>query len=102
VTMALLELSQVCLLGNIQVSTQTLKALCERGIPICYFSYGGWFYGITHGLPHKNIELRRKQYRVADDPRAAAMIARRSLARGIRTSWWNVEPYGAIRSYSGM
>jgi len=80
----LLELSQVCLLGNIQVSTQTLKALCERGIPICYFSYGGWFYGITHGLIHKNAELRIRQFEAAANPAEATAVARGFVEGKIR------------------
>ena len=36
-------------MGNMQVSTQAIQGLCEAGIPICYFSQGGWFYGITTG-----------------------------------------------------
>ncbi|MGH7718442.1 MAG: CRISPR-associated endonuclease Cas4g/Cas1g, partial [Gemmatimonadaceae bacterium] len=59
----LLEVSHVTLLGNVQVSTPAVRALCEREIPITYHSYGGWFYGITTGLAHKNIELRIAQHR---------------------------------------
>lgn len=63
----LLDVSQLCLLGNIQVTTQCVRELCEREIPVCYFSYGGRFYGITQGMAHKNVELRRAQYRLAED-----------------------------------
>jgi CRISPR-associated protein Cas1 len=80
----LLEVSQVCLFGNIQVSVQALRALCERGIPICYFSFGGWFFGITHGLIHKNAELRIRQFRVASDSASSLTIARSFVEGKIR------------------
>ncbi|HTW30440.1 MAG TPA: CRISPR-associated protein Cas4, partial [Candidatus Sulfotelmatobacter sp.] len=44
------ETCQLNLMGNIQVTTQAVQALCEAEIPISYFSQGGWFYGITTGL----------------------------------------------------
>ena len=51
------QTSQVLLFGNIQMSTQAIQAVLGRGIPICYFSFGGWFYGMTTGAMHKNVEL---------------------------------------------
>jgi CRISP-associated protein Cas1 len=49
------EICQLNLMGNIQVSTQAVQALCEEDIPVCYFSMGGWFYGIT-------TDYRRRMY----------------------------------------
>lgn len=71
----LLDVSQLCLFGNVQVTAQALRELCEREIPVCHFSYGGRFYGITQGLAHKNVELRRAQYRLAEDAQRAAGLA---------------------------
>ena len=53
-------------MGNVQISTQAVQALCEAEVPICYFSMGGWFYGITTGLNEKNVFLRRSQFRLAE------------------------------------
>jgi CRISPR-associated protein Cas1 len=71
------EISQLALFGGVQASTAVIHELCRRGIPICYLSHGGWFYGITHGMPHKNVELRRRQYAVAGDPARSLVLARR-------------------------
>ena len=60
------EICQVSLMGNVQISTQAVQALCESGVPICYFSMGGWFYGITTGMNQKNVFLRRSQFRLSD------------------------------------
>lgn len=72
----ILDVSQVCLFGNVQISTQAVHELIDRGIPICYFSYGGYFLGMTMGLPHKNIELRRRQFDLAADPAGSLALAR--------------------------
>jgi CRISPR-associated protein Cas1 len=81
----LFETSQLNLFGNAQVTTQAVRELCQRGIPIAYFSTGGWFYGLTLGAMHKNIELRLHQYRAAADPAASLAIAKRIVAAKI----WN-------------
>lgn len=73
----LIEISQLALFGSIQVSTQVIRELCRRNIPICYFSKNGWFYGITHGIVHKNVELRRAQFRAASEPRRCLALAKR-------------------------
>jgi CRISP-associated protein Cas1 len=78
------EICQVSLMGNIQVSTQAVQALCEAGVPVCYFSMGGWFYGITVGLNVKNVFLRRSQFRLAEAEYFTRAIARRLVAGKIR------------------
>ena len=83
-TARLLEVSQVSLFGSVTVSAGALHELCERGVPVCHFSFGGWFYGITHGLSHKNVELRLGQFRVAEDPQRALAIARGMISGKIR------------------
>jgi len=75
---------QLNLMGNIQLSTQAIQTLCEADIPICYFSQGGWFYGITRGLNVKNVFLRKAQFRLAEEGWFALSIARRLMAGKIR------------------
>jgi CRISP-associated protein Cas1 len=74
------EICQLNLVGNVQISTQAVQTLCEAGIPICYFSQGGWFYGITTGLNSKNIFLRRAQFHLAEHEGFALTLARRLVA----------------------
>ncbi len=73
--------SQVCIFGNVQVSTQAVRALLERGIPLVYFTYGGWFLGRATGHDSKNIELRIAQHAAAADSEVCL-----ELARGFVTS----------------
>jgi CRISPR-associated protein Cas1 len=78
------EINQVSLMGNVQISTQAVQALCEGGVPICYFSVGGWFYGITMGMNQKNVFLRRSQFKLSDQEYFARALARRLVAGKIR------------------
>ncbi len=80
----LLEVSQLCLLGNVQVTVQLIRELCDRGVPLCYFSFGGWFYGITHGMTHKNVELRMRQYEAAFTPPRTLAVATNIVEGKIR------------------
>ncbi len=72
----LIDVSRLSLFGNVQLTTQALRELCHRGIPITYHSTGGWFYGITTGPTHKNVALRQQQYATAADPVRSLQLAR--------------------------
>lgn len=74
--MRLGEISQVALMGRSHVTEPAIRELMRREIPVVHLSQGGWLYGVTEGLPHKNVRLRQEQFRWADDPRRAIEIAR--------------------------
>lgn len=78
------ELCQVNLMGNVQISTQAVQALCDSGVPVCYFSMGSWFYGITTGLNTKNVFLRRAQFSAAGQEWICLPLSRRLVAGKIR------------------
>lgn len=80
----LIDVSQVSIFGNAQVTSQALRELAARGVPICYFSYGGWFYAMTGGLLSKNVDLRIHQYAVAADPIASLQLAKSFVEGKIR------------------
>ncbi|MCK6529491.1 CRISPR-associated endonuclease Cas1 [Myxococcota bacterium] len=76
----LMDVSDVSVMGAVQVTTQALREMVGRGIPVSFFSGGGWFYGMAVGLSHKNVLLRRQQYRAADDPARSLALARRLVS----------------------
>lgn len=78
------EINQLNVYGNIQITTQTVQSLCEAGVPICYFSQGGWFYGITAGLNSKNVFLRQSQFRLAAHEGFCLQLSRKLIAGKIR------------------
>jgi CRISPR-associated protein Cas1 len=79
----LLDVSQLCLFGHVHLSAQALKEVASRGIPICHLSTGGWLSALTLGLTHRNVELRRRQFRAADDETTCLDLARRFVAAKI-------------------
>ena len=80
----MLDVSQVCLFGSIHITEPALRELITRGVPVCHFSYGGWFYGITTGLVHRNIDLRIRQYAVAASKSESLEFARRFVTGKIK------------------
>ncbi len=79
----LAETAHVCVVGNVQITTQTIAALMDAGIPIAYFSYGGWFRGMTQGYMSNNIELRRRQFSAAEDKAVCLGLAKQWVAAKI-------------------
>jgi len=78
------EICQLNVMGNIQVTTQAIQYLCEAEVPVCYFSQGGWFYGITQPMTTKNVFLRQKQYALAQQDWFCLRLARELVAGKIR------------------
>ncbi len=78
------EVSQINLFGNVQLSTQAVQSFCSAEVPVCYFSQGGWFYGITNGLNARNVFLRHRQFVSAGHESTALRLARKLVAGKIR------------------
>ena len=78
------DVDHVALFGNVQMSTQVIRELCKRELPVTYFSTGGYFYGLTRGHELKNVFLRMRQFAVAADEAAALPLAREFVAGKIR------------------
>lgn len=81
----MIDVSQVCVFGNVHLTTGALRAAFDREIPVAWYSHGGWFRGLAEGLPGKNVELRRRQ--VLIDARGDGLdIARAMVSGKIRNS----------------
>lgn len=80
----LLEIAQLNLYGNVQLSAQALRELASREAPVLHLSYGGWLSAVTTPPPHKNIELRRRQFALANDDAACLQLARAFVVGKIR------------------
>lgn len=57
----LIDVSQLCVYGHVQISTEALSRLWARGVPTLWFSYGGWLNGWAQGEMSRYVELRRQQ-----------------------------------------
>lgn len=83
VTVRLVDVSSVVIMGNVYVTTPTLHELMQRGIPVSWHGYGGWFMGHTTGTGHKNVELRTAQYRASFDEERCLHMAQGLVAAKI-------------------
>lgn len=86
ISVPLLEVSQLSLFGNVQMSSQALREVVDRGISVCHFSYGGWFVAMTTGHVQKNIELRMAQFAIAADPDKSLALAKGFITAKIKNS----------------
>jgi CRISPR-associated protein Cas1 len=75
--------SHVALYGSVSITTPALRTLMERGIPVLFFSYGGWFCGQAVGQDAKNVSLRLAQYAKCQDRSACLGLARAFVASKI-------------------
>ena len=82
----LLDVSNLSIFGNAQVTAQATREMLDRNIPICHFTYGGWLKGITLGMAHKNVQLRMRQFAVAGDRITSLSIARDLVIAKLRNS----------------
>ena len=85
-TARLIDVSQVVLMGNVRMTTPCLHELMRREIPVTWHSYGGWFFGHTVGLGHKNAELRGAQYRASFTSAVALSVVRSLVAAKARNA----------------
>lgn len=83
-TVRMIEVSQLCLYGGVEISTPAVVELMQRGIPVLHFTHGGWFEGICLGHTSKNIDLRIRQYEWARDKERSLSLARGMISGKIR------------------
>lgn len=72
----LADVSSVSVFGSVEVSTPALAALMATGTPIMYYSYGGWFRGMTSAAQGQNAPMRQAQYRASLDEASRLQAAR--------------------------
>ena len=73
------QVRQVCVFGNVQVSTQALQTLVENEIPIAYLTGYGRFIGVFTPAPAKNVALREAQFRTFADPAACLQLSKAAV-----------------------
>jgi len=80
------NVSALNIFGYSRVTPQLLRELLTRGIPVYYFTTGGWFYGCSIGHFHKNVILRKKQFEIAANPEESIKIARKFVEGKLKNS----------------
>jgi len=75
----------IALIGNVQLTTQLLHLLMERGVDISYFSYSGKYLGHSSAESSRNIFLRLAQYERYNDQALRLQMARNIVRNKIMT-----------------
>jgi len=72
------------LLGGVQISTQALHTLADRGIPVAFLSAAGRLVAMLDPLDSVSAQTRRNQVRLLDDPAACLALSRQLIQSKIR------------------
>lgn len=75
----LIDVAQLCVYGNVQVSTQALEQLWARGVPVLWLSMNGWLRGWAQGEMSKYVQLRARQVQRG---RQVDLLSARSMVVG--------------------
>ncbi|MCC6446890.1 MAG: CRISPR-associated endonuclease Cas1 [Armatimonadetes bacterium] len=75
--MPAVNIEQLVLVGNAQISTQAMKFLAQSHVEIVYLSQYGRYEGRFTPAYHKNVHLRLRQYALHSDPARSLAVSRR-------------------------
>ncbi len=72
----LLDVAHIALFGNVDIGSALMRECFDKGIPVLWFTAGGWFSGVAQGMPKSSVSLRMRQHRAATvgDPRIPGAI----------------------------
>lgn len=96
-----IQMDNIALIGNVQITAQALHMLLEKGVDVSYFSYSGKYLGHTAAESSKNIFLRFQQYAFYLDEKKrlemAKIIVRNKIKNQmsvIKRHHWDGSGYG--------
>lgn len=61
----LIDVSHIAVLGNVTVGSAVMRACFDAGVPVLWFTAGGWFSGFATAMPPGNVQVRMRQHRAA-------------------------------------
>jgi CRISPR-associated protein Cas1 len=89
------KLEAVLLFGNVQVTTQALGEMLEKGVRLSLFSSVGRFRGALTSPEGRNIDLRLKQFEMYRNGARCLDLARRTLAAKVANGMAVLRRYDA-------
>jgi CRISP-associated protein Cas1 len=72
----LLDVGTISLFGNVQISSQAMRAVLQRDVPVFFLSYGGWLNGFARSVNDHSLDLRIAQHDLARDDTRCLEFAR--------------------------
>lgn len=82
------QVERVLVYGRVQVTTDALDALLERGVPTTLLSSRGWVRGHLLADCGGQVRRRARQYELIRDPALALPFARALVAAKLRNQRW--------------
>jgi len=70
------QTSQVCIMGNVQISTQAVHSCLSKNVPVLYFTLGGYYLGSTRSISVKSSRIRLAQYNATLNTKTSLLFAR--------------------------
>ena len=67
------RISQINIMGPVQITTQAMQSCLRNEIPVAFFSQKGWFYGRTVGIGQGSIHTRIAQFKALNSSRGLSM-----------------------------
>lgn len=80
------QISQLVVLGRIEVSNSLLSYFMQRGIETVFLSQDGRFKGRIIGATSKNIAIRQAQFAIRRQPENTLVFSRRLIGAKIRNT----------------
>jgi CRISPR-associated protein Cas1 len=80
----LIDVGSISLFGNAHISSQAMRAVLLRDIPVFYLSYGGWLTGWARSVDDHSLDLRIAQHVAAKQDDRCLPIAREFVSGKIR------------------
>ncbi|AET60495.1 CRISPR-associated protein Cas1 [Paenibacillus terrae HPL-003] len=91
------NLEAVCTFGYAGVSPGLMGACASRNIDLTFMTRTGRFLARVIGESRGNVVLRKEQYRISDDDKRSALVARNMIIGKIYNNKWILER--ATRDY---
>lgn len=85
------NLEAICTFGYAGATPQLMHTCAEKGIALTFLSQSGRFLARIIGESKGNVLLRKKQYRISDDEKASAEVARNFVFAKIANQKWLLE-----------
>jgi CRISPR-associated protein Cas1 len=75
----LMNIEQIILMGNVQLTTQAAKYMLRQDIDVVFLSTNRVYIGRLDKTESRFANLRRQQYRLVDDPQRSLELARQMI-----------------------
>ena len=77
------SIESISIFGNSTITTPCIQDLLMQGIPVCFFSSKGKYYGRLHSVNNEKIDLLKKQFSMFEDTEFSNFLSVKMIAAKI-------------------